>query len=68
MLPQKSVRLEQKTMRIVLDTNIFVSSMLGGKLGIIIDEWRMGKFTLIVSDAIEQMISLLKAGKVLGDV
>jgi uncharacterized protein len=39
-------------MRIVLDTNIFISAVLGGRLGIIIDEWKAGKFKLIVTDAI----------------
>lgn len=39
-------------MRVVLDTNIFVSALLGGRLGIILDEWRAGKWTLIVSEAI----------------
>jgi len=39
-------------MRAVLDTNIFISAVLGGRLGIIIDEWKAGKFKLIVTDAI----------------
>ena len=39
-------------MRVVLDTNVFISAVLGGRLGIIIDEWKAGKFTLIVTDAI----------------
>ncbi|MFZ5882552.1 MAG: putative toxin-antitoxin system toxin component, PIN family [Chloroflexota bacterium] len=39
-------------MRVVLDTNIFLSSILGGKLSVIIDEWKAGKFKLIVSEAI----------------
>lgn len=39
-------------MRVVLDTNVFVSAILGGKLGIILDEWRAGQFTLLVSEAI----------------
>ena len=39
-------------MRVVLDTNIFISAVLGGRLGIIIDEWKAGKFKLIVTDAI----------------
>ena len=39
-------------MRIVLDTNIFISAVMGGRLGIIIDEWKAGKFKLIVTDAI----------------
>lgn len=39
-------------MRIVLDTNIFISAVLGGRLGVILDEWKAGKFKLIVTDAI----------------
>ena len=39
-------------MRVVLDTNIFISAVLGGRLGVIIDEWKVGKFTLIITDAI----------------
>src|SRR5688572_30034938 len=39
-------------MRIVLDTNIFISALLGGILGIIVDKWKAGQFTLIISDAI----------------
>ena len=39
-------------MRVVLDTNIFISSILGGRLKIIVDEWKAGKFKLVVSEAI----------------
>ena len=39
-------------MRVVIDTNVFISAMLGGRLGIIVDEWKARKFTLIVSEAI----------------
>jgi uncharacterized protein len=39
-------------MLIVIDTNVFISAVLGGRVGIIVDEWRAEKFTLIVSDAI----------------
>ena len=39
-------------MRVVLDTNILVSAVLGGALKIIVDEWKSGKFTLILSEAI----------------
>lgn len=39
-------------MRVVLDTNIFISAVLGGRLMVIIDEWKAGKFTLIITDAI----------------
>jgi uncharacterized protein len=38
--------------RVVIDTNVFISAVLGGKLGIIIDEWKAGKFTLVTSEAI----------------
>ena len=39
-------------MRVVLDTNIFISAVLGGRLAVIVDEWKAGKFKLIVTDAI----------------
>ena len=38
--------------RAVLDTNIFISAVLGGRLGIIIDEREAGEFKLIVTDSI----------------
>ncbi|MCX6053884.1 MAG: putative toxin-antitoxin system toxin component, PIN family [Chloroflexi bacterium] len=39
-------------MRVVIDTNVLVSALLGGKLGAIVDEWKAKKFTLIVSRAV----------------
>lgn len=39
-------------MRIVLDTNIFISALLGGMLRVIVDKWKAGEFTLIITDAI----------------
>ncbi len=39
-------------MRVVLDTNVFVSTVLGGRLGIIANKWKAGEFTLVVSEAI----------------
>jgi len=39
-------------MRVVLDTNIFISMALGGQVGKINDAWTSGNLTLIVSDAI----------------
>jgi putative PIN family toxin of toxin-antitoxin system len=39
-------------LRVVLDTNILISSILGGRLGVILDQWKDGKFSLIVSEAI----------------
>ncbi len=38
--------------RVILDTNIFVSMALGGQVGKINDEWRTGKFILVVSEDI----------------
>lgn len=38
--------------RVILDTNIFVSMALGGRIGKINDEWRRGKFLLVVSEEI----------------
>jgi uncharacterized protein len=39
-------------MRVVLDTNIFVSGLLGGALHVIVDEWKAGKITLVISEPI----------------
>ena len=39
-------------MRVVLDTNIFVSMALGGTVGKINAAWKTEKFTLLVSDGI----------------
>ena len=38
--------------RAVLDTNIFISAVVGGRLRVILGEWTVGKFKLIVTDAI----------------
>ena len=39
-------------MRVVLDTNVFVSMVLGGQVGKINEHWRADKFKLVVSDDI----------------
>lgn len=39
-------------MRVVLDTNVLISSVLGGALGVILDQWKHGKFDLVISEAI----------------
>lgn len=39
-------------MKVVIDTNIFVSSFFGGKPKEIIDLWKNGKLTLCLSDSI----------------
>jgi len=39
-------------MRVVIDTNVFVSSFFGGKPRLIIDHWKAGKLTLCLSEQI----------------
>ena len=39
-------------MRVILDSNVFISMALGGQVGKINDGWKAGKFTLVVSDDI----------------
>lgn len=51
-------------MRVVLDTNIFVSMALGGQVGKINDEWRAGKFILVVSeDIVSEYLDVLQRPK-----
>jgi uncharacterized protein len=50
--------------RVVLDTNIFVSMALGGLVGKINDEWRAGKFILVVSeDIVSEYVDVLQRPK-----
>ena len=39
-------------MRVVVDTNVFVSAVLGYALQPLFDHWRAGTFVLVVSDEI----------------
>ena len=39
-------------MQVVIDTNVLISAVLGGRVGVIVDEWRAKKFMLIVSETI----------------
>lgn len=51
-------------MRVVLDTNIVVSSYLGGAVEAIIVAWKSGEFTLIITEAIiDEYLSILKRPK-----
>ncbi len=51
-------------MRIVLDTNVFLSAALGGALRAVIDHWRAGHFTLVVTDQIVgEYLSVLRRPK-----
>ena len=48
-------------MRVVIDTNIFISSFFGGKPRKIIDLWKAGKITLCLSNAIlDEYIDVLR--------
>ena len=38
--------------RVVLDTNVLVSAVLGGRTAPVLDRWRAGRFTLVVTDDI----------------
>jgi uncharacterized protein len=50
--------------RVVLDTNIFVSMVMGGQVGQINDEWRAGKFILVVSeDIVSEYLDVLQRPK-----
>ena len=50
--------------RVVLDMNIFVSMALGGHVGKINDEWRAGKFILVVSeDIVSEYLDVLQRPK-----
>ena len=39
-------------MRVALDTDVFVCAVLGGTLEAVIDHWRAGRFTLVVTDEV----------------
>lgn len=41
-------------MRVVLDTNVFISAILGHALGAILEHWRAGSYVLIVGNEIVQ--------------
>ncbi len=50
--------------RVVIDTNILVSSALGGALETILDKWADGAFTLIVtSDILAEYLMVLQRPK-----
>lgn len=51
-------------MRVVLDTNIFVSMTMGGYVGKINAGWRAGKFILLVSeDIVSEYVNVLQRPK-----
>jgi hypothetical protein len=47
-----SSRQVRAMMRVVLDTNVFLSAALGGTLKAVIERWRAGYFTLVVTEEI----------------
>ena len=51
-------------MRVVLDTNVLVSAMLGGTSYHIIDLWRTGKFNLVLTvEVVREYLDVLKRPK-----
>jgi uncharacterized protein len=50
--------------RAIIDTNVFVSAVMGGRLASVIDFWGAGQFTLMVSDEIvREYIEVLRRPK-----
>ena len=48
-------------MRVVLDTNVFVSSFFGGNPRAVIDLWKTGSLTLCLSqDILDEYIEVLR--------
>jgi putative PIN family toxin of toxin-antitoxin system len=48
-------------MRVVINTNVFVSSFFGGKPGKVIDLWKNGEITICLSpDIIEEYVDVLR--------
>jgi hypothetical protein len=51
-------------MRVVLDTNVLVSAILGGTVGRILDLWRAGKFELFFTvEVVQEYLDVLKRPK-----
>ncbi len=51
-------------MRVVLDTNVLVSAILGGASSHILDLWRDGKFDLLLTvDVLQEYLDVLKRPK-----
>ncbi|GAB4539331.1 MAG: putative toxin-antitoxin system toxin component, PIN family [Anaerolineales bacterium] len=50
--------------RVVLDTNIIISSALGGALVLVLEKWDAGKFTVIVTtDVVSEYFEVLNRPK-----
>jgi hypothetical protein len=51
-------------MRVVIDTNVFVSAVLGGKLASVLGAWQAGRFTLVVSvEVVREYLEVLRRPK-----
>jgi putative PIN family toxin of toxin-antitoxin system len=51
-------------MRVVLDTNVLVSAILGGTSGRVLDLWRAGKFELVLTvEVVKEYFEVLKRPK-----
>ncbi len=50
--------------RVVLDTNILISSVLGGALVLVLEKWEAGKFTVIVTtDVVSEYFEVINRAK-----
>ena len=50
--------------RVILDTNIVISSVLGGALVLIFEKWDQGKFTVVVtSDILSEYFDVINRSK-----
>lgn len=50
--------------RVILDTNIIISSALGGALVLVLEKWNEGKFTVIVTtDVVSEYFEVLNRPK-----
>ena len=51
-------------MRVVLDTSVLISAILGGASGRILDLWRAGKFNLVLTvEVLQEHLDVLKRPK-----
>ena len=51
-------------MRVVIDTNVILSAVLGGALKAILDHWQNGRFVLVVTDEIvREYLDVLQRSK-----
>lgn len=51
-------------MRVVIDTNVILSAVLGGTLSPLLEHWKAGRFTLVVTtEIVREYLSVLRRPK-----